>query len=225
MTERAAGTRSIPDVSGDDALIGETIVARGVTYEDYLSGNYGRHVEWVNGVVIAMSPVSIPHDQLGRFLATLFTVMLESTTGGMVLQDPVVMKTDPALPGRQPDIQVILPDRLHLLQTNQVAGPANLVVEIVSPESGPRDRGVKFIEYEKGGVLEYWIIDPLRREPLFYVRGEDGLFHSRPPVDGVYTSVILPQLKLPVELLWRETLPTTREIVQMVEAMLTTEPR
>lgn len=196
------------------------IIAENVSYEDYLTGKYGRHIEWIYGVVIAMSPINVKHDGLSRFTSTLFDTYLALTTGGRVLQDPMVMKAAPDLPGRQPDIQIILPDRAHFIQENEVAGPANLVVEIVSPESVKRDRGEKFDEYEKGGVQEYWILDPQRREALFYVLGDDGLFHSRLPENGIYTSHVLPKLKLPVDLLWQEKLPATPEVVKMVEEML-----
>jgi Uma2 family endonuclease len=150
-----------------ERLYGGKIVAENVPYEEYLSGKHGKHIEWINGVVIEMSPVSIPHDLLGGFLRAFFNVYLEMTTGGVVLQDPVVMKSAPDLPARQPDIQVILPDRIHQIKQNEVAGPANLVVEIVSPDSTDRDRGTKFTEYERGGVQEYWILDQTRREALF----------------------------------------------------------
>jgi Uma2 family endonuclease len=196
------------------------VIAENVTYEAYLTGKYGEHTEWIYGVVIAMSPINVKHDGLSRFVAVLFDCYLALTTGGRVLQDPMVMKAAPDLPGRQPDIQVLLPDRLDYLKDTQVAGPANLVVEIVSPDSVKRDRGEKFDEYEKGGVQEYWILDPERKEPLFYVLGEDGLFHSRLAENGVYTSYVLPRLKLRVDLLWQEKLPTTPEVVEMVKQML-----
>ncbi len=204
----------------DILILSGKVVAENVSYEDYLTGKFGKHTEWVYGVVVAMSPVSIQHDQLGHFLRTLLEVYLDATTGGLVFQDPVVMKASADLPGRQPDIQVILPDRAHYVQENQVAGPANLVVEIVSPESVDRDRGTKFQEYEKGGVAEYWILDPARKEALFYVHGDDGLFNSRLPVDGVYNSRILPKLFLKVSLLWNDKLPATRQVVKMVEKMV-----
>jgi Uma2 family endonuclease len=47
--------------------------------------------------------------------------------------------------------------------------PADLAVEIVPTESRLRDRGQKLAEYEMGGVREYWIIDPERRQAAFYV--------------------------------------------------------
>ncbi len=206
-----------------DALAGETIVARDVTFEDYLTSRYGERTEWVNGVVIAISPVGEVHDRLVRFLEDVFDVYLELTGGGRVLQGPMVMKLGDELPAREPDLQVLLPDRLHLLQKTSVAGAANLVVEVVSPESVQRDRGAKFREYERGGVDEYWIIDPERREALFYVLGDDRLYHSRLPVDGVYSSAVLDKLRLPVSLLWQEKLPTTRQTVHMVERMVRAE--
>jgi Uma2 family endonuclease len=196
------------------------VIAENVPYEEYLTGKYGQHVEWVQGVVIAMSPIAEEHDQLMGFLRVLFGTYLHFTGGGRVLQDPMVMKTAPDLSGRQPDIQVLLPDRMHLLQPTQVAGAANLVVEIASPSTEDTDRGAKFREYEQGGVSEYWILDRKRRDPLFYVLGEDGLYHRRSPVDGVYTSVVLPKLKLNVDVLWQAILPSPPETVKMVEDML-----
>jgi len=203
-----------------ERLYGGKIVAENVAYEDYLSGTYGIHAEWINGVVIEMSPIEEAHDALSRFASALFDTYLELTTGGRVLQDPMVMKLSPTSPGRQPDLQVLLPDRMHLLKSTEVAGAANLVVEIVSQESVKRDRGDKFEEYEQGGVQEYWIVDRIHKEALFYVRGEDGLFQSRQPIDGIYTSYVLPRLKIPVSVFWQDKIPSTREAVKMVEAML-----
>jgi Uma2 family endonuclease len=40
-------------------------------------------------------------------------------------------------------------------------GAADIVIELVSPESVHRDYGEKLYEYEQAGVPGYWIIDPL----------------------------------------------------------------
>jgi Uma2 family endonuclease len=196
------------------------IIASNIPYDEYLTGKYGRHVEWVYGTVIAMAPINIQHHDISLFLSVLFDVYVSMTTGGRMLCEPMVMKPTPDLPGRQPDIQILLPDRMHLLKENQVAGAASLVVEIVSPGTEDTDRGAKFREYELGGVEEYWILDPRRKEPLFYVLNEEGLYQSRAPVDGIYISKVLPKLKLPIALLWQDKLPSTGEIVKLVEDML-----
>jgi Uma2 family endonuclease len=130
------------------------------------------------------------------------------------------MRLGDDLPARQPDDFVILPDRVHMLTEQGVGGPANLVVEVVTAGYEYVDYEIKFREYERGGVQEYWIIDPERQETLFYILGEDGLFHSRLPEDGVYTSSVLPRLKLSVKLLLQEKPPTTLEAVRLAEQML-----
>ena len=196
------------------------VIVQNVPYEDYLSGKYGEHTEWIFGDVIEMSPVSARHTLLTVYLITLFKAYLEKTGGGTVFMDPMVMRAADNLPARQPDIQVILPERADIIKPNQVAGPANLVVEIVSPGSVQRDRGEKFREYEQGGVDEYWIIDPQREEALFYVRDDGGLYRAQPFAEGIYTSTVLPRLQVTVTTLWEETLPTITQIMQSVDAML-----
>lgn len=60
--------------------------------------------------------------------------------------------------------EFVAEEHLDRLQEMHLEGPADLVVEIVSPESRLRDRGEKFAEYELAGVSEYWLLDPeLRR--------------------------------------------------------------
>lgn len=61
---------------------------------------------------------------------------------------------------REPDVQVILDNYPGEFTEIGMIGPADICIEIVSPESVTRDRGEKFSEYEQAGVTEYWIIDP-----------------------------------------------------------------
>ncbi|MDQ3665490.1 MAG: Uma2 family endonuclease [Acidobacteriota bacterium] len=108
------------------------------------------------------------------------------------------MKTGADLPGREPDILFIANDHLERLKDTHLAGAADVVVEVISPESLVRDRGEKFYEYEKGVVGEYWLIDPLRQLAEFY-RLDDGVYRLAPvDEDGIYRSAILPGLWLRV---------------------------
>lgn len=59
----------------------------------------------------------------------------------------------------QPDLLFVRADRLHLLSDRGVEGSPDLVVEIASPSTAARDRGVKLGRYRHFGVPEYWIVD------------------------------------------------------------------
>jgi Uma2 family endonuclease len=50
--------------------------------------------------------------------------------------------------------------RANVLSDRGVEGPPDLVVEVLSPSTEPRDRGVKLERYRRFGVAEYWIVDP-----------------------------------------------------------------
>lgn len=211
------------DIPGTVRIAGK-VIARGVSYEQFMASDYGeKHVEWVNGVVIEMPSINERHDALIEFIRILFKIFLEKTTGGRIVGDPMVMKLDIVPSSRAPDIQVLLPDRLHQLKQNQVIGPANLVVEIVSPGSQRQDRVDKYREYELGSVPEYWIVDSRKTDAQFYQLGSDGLYTEvTPDANGVYHSQVLSGFRLSVDIFWRDTLPSVSETLQLVEAMLKT---
>jgi Uma2 family endonuclease len=111
-------------------------------------------------------------------------------------------------------------ERLHLIKEMYVDGPPDLAVEIVSAESRARDYGTKLDEYERAGVREYWIVDPLRDDVLFYQRDDQGIFRrTDPDAGGRYHSAVLPGLTLEVALLWRDPLPNFWEVADLVRAM------
>ena len=162
-----------------------------------------QHVEWIDGKVVPMPPISGDHSVLGSYLITLFTMFLARFSLGDLRADPFQMKTGPNLPGRAPDILFVAKRNLRRLHSTFLEGPADLVVEIISPGSKTVDRVHKFQEYEQGGVREYWLIDPERRRAEFYRRGRDGRFRLFPVgPDGVYRSLAMKGFWLKTEWLW-----------------------
>ena len=72
---------------------------------------------------------------------------------------------DVRLNADQADDTVVQPDLLVVCDQSKLDGTAckgapDLVVEILSPSSVAYDRMVKFKQYRKAGVTEYWIVDP-----------------------------------------------------------------
>lgn len=214
-------TLDVVEMQGTVRITGK-VVARNMSFEEFLATDFENpHVEWVNGVVIEMASIDDRHDALTGFWRIFFTIYLQATGGGRVLQDPMVMKLDTVPSSRAPDIQVLLPERLPQVKKNQVVGPANLIVEVVSPGSKRQDRVEKYREYELGGVPEYWIVDPTKNEALFYQLIDAGIYEAvEPDSKGVYHSRSLKHLHFPVEILWRDELPSVAEIMRIVETMV-----
>ncbi len=187
-----------------------------MTYEQFLEWETDtQHVEWVDGKVVPMSPISKEHAEAGLFLLRLVSEFVEARGVGRVLYEPFQMKTGPELPGRSPDLLFVSNENLGRLKRLYLEGPADLVVEIISPGSRAMDRGEKFYEYEQGGVPEFWLIDPQRKQAEFYQRGQDGIYRLVPPgSDGLYHSQVLKGLWLKVDWLWQEPLPPLRNVLK-----------
>lgn len=193
------------------------IVAVGVSEAEYMQHYAETHHEWVKGVVIKMAAVKIVHDRLVTYLRDLTRAYLSAAAlPGQVLSDPFVMRLPDA--NRQPDLQVVLGENQRNIQDTYMDGPADICVEVVSPNSVRIDYGEKLEEYESGGVREYWIIDPQRRRCLFHRLGADDLYSDVHSPDQ-YTSPLLPRLALDVPTLWRDPLPDFGQVWAAVQAM------
>jgi Uma2 family endonuclease len=180
-----------------------------MTYEEFLAwADEDTLAEWVDGEVIMTSPASDRHQDLMRFLTSVLSIYIETHDLGVVRPAPFQMKLEH---GREPDLIFLTQAHMERLKENRVEGPADLVVEIVSLESMERDRGEKFYEYARGGVPEYWLIDPQARWAEFYrLKGS----YYRPAFsgeEGVYRSEALPGFWLRVEWLWQEPLPPVED--------------
>jgi len=184
-----------------------------MTYEEFLAwADEDTLAEWVVGEVVMYSPASNKHQDIVDFLVSVLRPFVEGHQLGIVRSAPFQMKLQH---GREPDLLFVAQTHLARLKETYLDGPADLVVEIVSPESVGRDRGEKFYEYETGGVREYWLLDPDRRWAEFYHLGEDTLYRvAFSGREGVYRSEALSGFWLRVEWLWQEPLPKTLDVLR-----------
>ncbi|MFH1609770.1 MAG: Uma2 family endonuclease, partial [Candidatus Bipolaricaulota bacterium] len=183
-----------------------------MTYEEFLAwADEDTLAEWVDGEVVMYSPASKRHQDLGGFLYEVLRAYVRPRGLGEVIQAPFQMKLEH---GREPDLLFVAQEHLDRLKERVLDGPADLVVEIVSPESLERDRGAKFAEYEAGGVPEYWLLDPLRCWAEFYQLGGEGRYGVAFSGDeGRYQALALPDFWLRVEWLWQDPLPAVEEVL------------
>ena len=181
-----------------------------MTFEEYLAlGDERKMSEWVDGEVIFMSPTARRHQELISFLVKVLGLFVDVHKLGVLLPAPFAMKLEAARRGREPDLLFVSEERQHLIEKTYLNGPADLAVEIMSPESIGRDRGEKFVEYEQAGIREYWLIDPDRETAEFYELGADGRYRAaQTEPEGVYRSKVVEGFFLRVAWLWQEPSPT-----------------
>lgn len=196
----------------------ETLIspnATKISFEDFLAKySDGSHVEWVDGQVTSMTAASLPHVRLQLFLAAMLEQFAKMHHLGEVVLDPFIMRTGTGLPGRAPDIAFVRDENAIRLRHTFIDGPADLVVEIVSPDDPERDYVTKFREYETGGVAEYWIVDPRLQRVEFY-QWREGKFHAVFPDDsGIYHSAQMTGLWIKPAWLWQEPLPDLIQILR-----------
>lgn len=152
--------------------------------------------EWEEGEVVFMSPASLRHQILAGFLYRVISTFVEHYDVGTVLSAPFKMK----IPGygAEPDVLVVLKENETRLRKAHLEGPADLVVEVISPDSIERDRIKKYNDYEAAGITEYWLIDAERETAEFYYL-IDGRYRLADTFDDRFTSQVLRGLVMPLE--------------------------
>lgn len=168
--------------------------------------------EWVNGEIILMAPENDDHNDVGIWLATLFRMYAEGPSGGAVRTNMFLR-----LPRRRrlrvPDLMFFTAPNRKRIHPTFVDGPPDLVIEIVSPDSQNRDRREKYLEYEAGGVREYWIIDPLAGTMDAYaLRGRK--YEAILPIDDCIHSRVLPGVFLRSKWLFGKQRPKIAQVLK-----------
>jgi len=202
------------------------------SYAEYLTWEHsGSLVEWVNGEIIIHMPPKEYHQRVVVFLTTLLQSYVRLYRLGRVIAAPFTMRAMPGGNAREPDLFFLATANLTHLSENELNGPADLVIEVISDDSVVRDRDEKFHEYQQGGVREYWIIDPRpqRLRADFYVLDAQGRYQPVPIPHNRYQAAVLPEFRLNVESLWAvdpDPLAALAAIVgieQMVQALRSPE--
>lgn len=201
------------------------IIGVGISEDVYMRDYADQSCEWLDGTVIKMSPVHDKHNMITQYLIILLNAYFEHKSIGELRTEPFVMRYsfedngETKWRNREPDLQIILDGNPHELTPTYMNGVADIVIEVVSPESQQRDYAEKYYEYEQAGVPEYWIIDPIRKEARFYLLNDKRAYILQ-TVDDEYQTTRLPRLTLHIPTLWHNKLPGPSAIVKTVSEML-----
>ena len=131
-----------------------------ITWQDVqqLPDDGHRH-EAIEGDLHVTPAPSIRHQRVSQRLEQELLRLLEEPGHGIVIDAPVGVEFPSTGEGVQPDIVFVSSARTHIIADAAIRGAPDLVVEILSPTTERRDRGVKRKLYERQGVFEYWIVD------------------------------------------------------------------
>lgn len=198
---------TIPTTTDAQATIAERETLH-MSYEEWLSyDREGGLTEWVDGEVIVHMPTKPEHQRVVDFLNRLLGLFVQLFGLGEVYSAPIAMRLATGGPAREPDLLFLASDHQQFLTEKELAGPADLAVEVISDDSVSRDRADKFYEYQAGGVREYWIIDPREGQQRVdvYTLDAKGRYQPIPATaDGIYHSHVLPGFWLQEDWLWAE---------------------
>lgn len=176
-----------------------------MSYQEYMdSFDEDVHAEWVNGEAIIFMSAATRHQAIVTYLITLLNLYVEFFRLGELFTAPFEMKPSSSSNAREPDILFVKTENKGYLEEQRLFGPADLVIEVVSPESVKRDHEDKFSEYEAAGVKEYWIVDsrPQHTNAEFWVLDENGRYESMTIVNGTFHSRVLSGFWLNTNWLW-----------------------
>lgn len=153
--------------------------------------------ELIDGVILTMPSPKHEHQQIIVALVILLNTLIKS---GKIVVAPMDVILD--------DYNTVQPDVFWLRGDDSLCrvgddgyyyGAPDLVCEVLSPSTALRDRADKFLLYEKHGVREYWLIDPLNIYMEVY-RLQNGVF-VRQGVYGThdtFVSIVLDEQNVPV---------------------------
>ena len=137
--------------------------------------------EIIDGLPYLMTSPTIEHEDISTQIRTIFNVYIRANHPDCrVYGDPadIVLSEE--------DNQMVRPDLFVVcnpaVNNGRMQGIPELVIEILSKNTASRDVNTKKWLYEKTGVKEYWIIDPVHQLVVIY-KFQNGKYRF----DGHYT--------------------------------------
>jgi Uma2 family endonuclease len=162
--------------------------------ENYLSlsDSTNRLVEFSDGRLEVLPMPTEIHQAIAGFLYHALLAFVTEHDLGKVPFPPLRIRVV-AGKIRQPDVLFLAKQNLHK-RHNCVWDGADLVMEVVSddPKDRVRDYEEKRVEYARGGIAEYWIVDPQTQTVIVY-RLEEGQYvvHGEYRTGDAATSALL----------------------------------
>lgn len=163
----------------------------------------GKRYEVIEGELCMATAPDLDHQRPITGLIFFIETYLRTHRIGEIFAAPVGLILDDEN-GLQPDLVYVSKARAGILTRRGIRGVPNLVVEVLSPGTEKRDRGVKQRRYAAAGVERYWIVDPVTRTLEAYELQQEGYAPAGTYGPGsTFRPELFPGLDIPIDELWR----------------------
>jgi Uma2 family endonuclease len=167
------------------------------TYKDYSDLPEGAPYQLIGGdLIISPAPNKYHQTILKRLTYFLYDYAEVRNEIGEVFVSPVDVFFDEKN-SFQPDIIFLLKQNINIFKEDKVIGAPDIIIEILSPSNAYYDLKYKKNIYEKYGVKEYWIVDPIEMNIEIF-ENLDGRFVliNRIEKTGILKSKIIKDLEI-----------------------------
>jgi Uma2 family endonuclease len=166
------------------------------TATDYMILEEGAPFQLINFELV-LSPGPIPEHQIisGKIFNTMCLFLEQSGNDGIAIYSPLDVHFDD---GNifQPDLSA---ERRHIIQ-KMIEGTPEMIIEILSPSNACYDLRQKKEGYQRYGVQEYIIFNPIAKNADLYTLTDGAyILQQRAKNKEVLNSVLLPGLSFDLE--------------------------
>jgi Uma2 family endonuclease len=194
---------------------------RDITFEDFcFLVKDDQKADLIDGVIYMASPENTDANELLMWLIGLMGLFVQVNGLGKIYGSRVALRLDNRN-GPEPDLAFVKKSRLRLVKRGHIAGAADLVIEIVSPDSIERDYVKKRRLYQRAGIPEYWIIDELKQQVICLRLDSSGKYRTVKPADGRLHSQVISGFWFRPEWLWQNPLPQMLDVFVEIRATRT----
>jgi Uma2 family endonuclease len=174
------------------------------TVDDYMMLDEGAPFQLIgNELIMSPSPSLLHQLILGEFYDELKSFNKNQKLNGLVVLSPIDIFFDDDNV-YQPDIVFISAEKKKQIIEGKFRGSPDLVIEILSPSNAYYDLRQKMAIYEKYGVNEYIIVDPIQENADLYALKEGSYYlHQKAEKTEALNSVLLPGLSFDISKLFQ----------------------
>jgi Uma2 family endonuclease len=168
---------------------------RKYTDEDYMMLEEGAPFQLINyDLVMSPSPTTFHQNILLQFILTISSYLNSTNKQGYLAFAPLDVRFDEGNVF-QPDIIYITAERKAELVKDRIEGAPDLVIEALSPSTAYYDMRHKMKIYQKYGVKEYIIVDPIEQSiELYTLINGVYVLNQTAQKSEMLSSVLLPGL-------------------------------